>query len=62
MIPRGIDEAHILRAADRIDRDGVPLNRQADRYDLMLRGKQYPPQVRCFDRQFLRYGRGTSAL
>lgn len=44
MIPREIEPEHLLRAAKRIDKEGVPTTRKSYRYDLMLGGKPYPPK------------------
>ena len=44
MIPRGLEEEHFLRAADRIDKEGVPSARKAYHYDVILRGEPYPPK------------------
>ena len=44
MIPPGLEEEHFFQAADRIDREGVPPERQSYRYDVVLRGRPYPPK------------------
>ena len=44
MIPRGLEQEHFLRAADRIDEEDVPSARKSHRYDVVLRGKPYPPK------------------
>ena len=44
MIPHGLKHAHFLQAADQIDDVGVPPRRKSRRYDLILRGKSYPPK------------------
>ena len=44
MIPPDLTEEHFLQAATWIDNNGVPVNRQSYRYDLVLRGKKYPPK------------------
>ena len=44
MIPRGLEEEHFLRAADQIDKEGVPSARKAYHYDVILRGEPYPPK------------------
>ena len=44
MIPHGLEEEHFLQAADQIDKDGVPAERRSVHYDLVLRGKTYPPK------------------
>lgn len=44
MIPHGLKEEHFLQAADQIDDEGVPSERKSYHYDLILRGKPYPPK------------------
>ena len=44
MIPSGLENEHFFEAADRIDHEGVPAERQSYRYDVVLRGKLYPPK------------------
>ena len=44
MIPPGLEHHHFLKAIRVIDRDGVPASRASYRYDLILRGKAYPPK------------------
>ena len=44
MIPRDLKEEHFRQAAQRIDDEGVPARRKSRRYDLILRGKPYPPK------------------
>ena len=44
MIPPGLEEEHFFQAADRIDGEGVPPERQSYRYDVVLRGRPYPPK------------------
>jgi len=45
MIPSGILDKHILAAADRIKRDGVPATRKSVHYDLIVNGFRFPPKL-----------------
>ncbi len=44
MIPKEITEEHILRAINEIDRNGVPTKRESTKYNLIYKGKEYPPK------------------
>ena len=44
MIASELTEAHIQQALQQIDDEGVPDRRKSRRYDLMVRGKAYPPK------------------
>jgi hypothetical protein len=44
MIPDGLEDKHIRKAAAYIDRKGVPSERRSVHYDLVLDGKCYPPK------------------
>ena len=44
MIPRKITKEHLIVAADIIDREGVPKMRQSTRYNVLVKGKKYPPK------------------
>jgi ribosomal protein L44E len=44
MIPTDISDTHITKAAKIIDREGIPDSRKSVHYDLILKGKKYPPK------------------
>lgn len=44
MIPSGLKRIHYKKAAAEIDKVGVPRNRLAVHYDLLIGGKKYPPK------------------
>jgi len=44
MIPKGLQCKHFKKAAEEIDRDGVPKRRASSKYDLLLDGNYYPPK------------------
>src|SRR4051794_4845959 len=44
MIPEDIKREHILAAIERIDSQGVPETRQSTKFDLLHKGKVYPPK------------------
>lgn len=44
MIPDTIERSHILKAIEKIDREGVPTRRESTRYEILHRGKRYPPK------------------
>ncbi|SFC57673.1 HNH endonuclease [Polaromonas sp. OV174] len=44
MIPSGLKKVHLKKAAAEIDLNGAPKDRESVHYDLVLRGKLYPPK------------------
>ncbi len=44
MIPKNITSEDILSAIDKIDKDGIPKNRLSVTYNLIYKGKSYPPK------------------
>jgi hypothetical protein len=44
MIPRKITRNHVLRALDKIDREGVPQERDSRKFTLLRDSKKYPPK------------------
>lgn len=44
MIPEKITEKHILLAINEIDRKGFPVKRKSTKYNLIYKGKDYPPK------------------
>ena len=44
MIPRGIEQFHVIQAISEIDDRGVPAFRKSHYYDLCHRGRKYPPK------------------
>lgn len=44
MIPKKITRGHLLEAAKIIDREGVPKRRESTKYDVLVKGKRYPPK------------------
>lgn len=45
MIPHQITKELVEEAIARIDRDGIPAGRESHKYDLLHRGKRYPPKL-----------------
>ncbi|MFJ8264774.1 HNH endonuclease [Peribacillus asahii] len=43
-IPKNINREHIIKAIQKIDRDGVPERRESTRYNLSYGDKYYPPK------------------
>ena len=43
-IPEEIKEEHILAAINKIDEESPPPKRQSKIYDLIYKGKKYPPK------------------
>lgn len=43
-IPSSLTRAHVERAVQRIDRNGVPPRRGATKFHLLLNGRRYPPK------------------
>jgi hypothetical protein len=44
MIPENIKREHILKAIEEVDRSGVPLERNSEKYDLEYNRRTYPPK------------------
>ena len=44
MIPRNLEERHILEAVSHIDSKGVPWQRRSVHYHVVIDGKCYPPK------------------
>ena len=44
MIPDGIEPDHVLEAMKRIDRDGIPQNRESTKYYVRHNKRKYPPK------------------
>lgn len=44
-IPRAITARHIRLAILEVDEKGIPPRRDSDRYDLLLKGRRYPPKL-----------------
>ena len=42
MIPDNLTQAHILKAIEKISKDGFPANRKCPKYNLSHDGKMYP--------------------
>lgn len=45
LIPKNIKAEHIEQAISRIDQEGVPANAHSSTYDLIFKGKSYPPKL-----------------
>lgn len=45
VIPKEITKQHVLDAISEIDRNGIPENRQARGFELVVEGKAYPPKL-----------------
>ena len=43
-IPKNINKDHVIRAIQKIDREGVPERRESTRFNLSYEGKYYPPK------------------
>jgi predicted HNH restriction endonuclease len=44
MIPKGLEYKHFEKAVEEIKENGVPKRRESNRYDLLFKGKKYPPK------------------
>lgn len=44
MIPKNIKQKHIFSAIEEIEKNGTPKNREATKYQLLHKGKTYPPK------------------
>lgn len=44
-IPKNITRDHLLKAIDKIDREGVPPSGDSQYYDVIYNGKKYPPKL-----------------
>lgn len=44
-IPKNITKDHLLKAIDKIDREGVPTNADSQYYDVIYNEKKYPPKL-----------------
>lgn len=44
-IPKNISKEHLLNAIEKIDKEGVPLNADSQYYDVIYKGKHYPPKL-----------------
>ncbi len=42
MIPENINREHILRAANRVDNQGIPRGREAKKYLVQINDRHYP--------------------
>lgn len=44
-IPQNITKEHLLRAIEKIDKEGVPINADSKYYDVVFNQKKYPPKL-----------------
>jgi len=44
MIPKNIDQDHILKAIREIDKNGIPEGRKSRKFQLFYNGKYHPPK------------------
>lgn len=44
-VPQNITREHILKAIERIDREGIPSNAYSSTHDVLVEGKSYPPKL-----------------
>lgn len=44
-VPSNINHEHIIKAIQRINRDGIEKGSQSSMYDLLFQGKRYPPKL-----------------
>lgn len=69
-IPTNITREHLLKAIEKIDREGIPSDADSQYYDVVFNGKRYPPKVivsyanlfangQPLDRTTFRGGQGT---
>lgn len=69
-IPPNITREHLLKAIEKIDREGIPSDADSQYYDVVYNGKRYPPKVMVsyanlfangqpLDRTTFRGGQGT---
>jgi len=47
-LPTNIEQAHLLAAIQKIDKEGIPTNAHSSTYDLIYKGKSYPPKLVLF--------------
>jgi hypothetical protein len=44
-IPDNITKEHLLKAIEKIDREGIPSNENSTYYDVLHNEKRYPPKL-----------------
>ena len=44
-IPTNITQEHFLSAIQKIDSEGIPANAHSSTYDVIYKGKSYPPKL-----------------
>jgi 5-methylcytosine-specific restriction protein B len=44
-IPKNILKEHLLKAIEKIDQDGIPKDGDSQYYDVLYKGKRYPPKL-----------------
>src|SRR6476620_9496818 len=44
-IPQNITKEHILKAIEKIDKEGYDFHAESNYYDLLYNGKRYPPKL-----------------
>jgi 5-methylcytosine-specific restriction protein B len=44
-IPKNINKEHLLKAIEKIDREGIPKDGESQYYDVFYNGKYYPPKL-----------------
>jgi len=61
MIPRRITREQLIRAAETIERNGIPENRKSTRYNVLVNGNKYPPKYLIAVASKLAFGKMISA-
>src|SRR5688572_6680394 len=44
-IPQNITKEHLIKAIEKIDIEGIPVDSDSQYYDVVYEGKKYPPKV-----------------
>jgi 5-methylcytosine-specific restriction enzyme B len=44
-IPTNINKEHLIKAIEKIDKEGIPIDSDSQYYDLVFNSKRYPPKV-----------------
>lgn len=45
VIPKNIIKDHLIKAIEKIDKEGIPSDGDSQYYDVLYNGKKYPPKV-----------------
>ncbi len=44
-IPKNINREHLIKAIEKVDKEGIPQGSDSQSYDVLYNGKKYPPKV-----------------